>query len=123
PQWRDLGVIADGSWMTTLHSSMKDVQLFSLRHQSRYFRLHLGVAVEGGGRGKIEVVDMMGRVMAKREFTNDLEHHDAQSGITLTIDLGKPDGDLKSYLLKQARTSGSGENRALVRKIICWIDG
>ncbi|PEZ66439.1 hypothetical protein CN372_05050 [Bacillus anthracis] len=123
PQWRDLGVIADGSWMTTLHSSMKDVQLFSLRHQSRYFRLHLGVAVEGGGRGKIEVVDMMGRVMAKREFTNDLEHHDAQSGITLTIDLGKPDGDLKSYLLKVARTSGSGENRALVRKIICWIDG
>ncbi|HDR4494244.1 TPA: phage tail protein [Bacillus cereus biovar anthracis] len=123
PPWTDLGVISDGSWWTTVNSDMKSTQLYSLRHQSRYFKLHLGVAVEGGGRGKIEVVDMMGRVMAKHEFTNGLEDHDAQSGITLTIDLGKPDGGLKSYLLKVARTNGSGENRALVRKVICWLEG
>lgn len=123
PIFTDLGVISDGSWWTTVHSDLKSAQLFSLRHQSRYFKLHLGVATEGGNRGRIEVVDMPGKVLASHEFTNDLGHEDAKAGITLTIDLGKPDGQLKSYLLKIARVSGSGENRALLRKIRCWIDG
>lgn len=123
PVYTELGVITDGAWWTTTNSSMTEAQLFSIRHQGRYLKMHLGVAVDSGARGKIEVIDMMGRVMAKHEFTNGLDHHDAQSGITLTIDLGVPDGDLKSYLLKVGRISGSGESRSLVRKIICWIDG
>lgn len=123
PNWTGLGIVSDGSWWTTVHSDMKDTQLFSLRHQQRYFKLLLGVATEGGDRGRIEVVDMAGKMMASHEFTNDLGHHDAKSGITLTIDLGKPDGTPKSFLLKLGRVKGSGENRALLRKIICWIDG
>jgi len=126
PMYIGEGVYVDGWWWVTTMTVPRECQVYTIRHQARYLKLHLGVFVDAGGTGRVEVAEIRGGVgsvkVAERTFTNGQGGTEASAGITLSVDLGVPDGKMKSFILSLGSVGG-GERRARCRKIRVWLEG
>ncbi|AXK19120.1 phage tail spike protein [Bacillus sp. COPE52] len=126
PMYIGEGVKVNGWWWTTTTTIPRECNVYTIRHQARYFKMHLGFFVDEGGRGRVEIAEIRGGtgsvVVAQREFTNGQGGNEANAGVTLTVDLGVPDGKMKSFILSVGSVGG-GEKRAFLRKIRAWLEG
>ncbi|HDX9656977.1 TPA: phage tail protein [Bacillus toyonensis] len=126
PMYIGEGVYVNGWWWVTTMTVPRECQVYTIRHQARYLKLHLGIFVDAGGTGRVEVAEIRGGTgsvkVAERTFTNGQGGNEASAGVTLTVDLGVPDGKMKSFILSVGSVGG-GEKRAFCRKIRTWLEG
>lgn len=119
------GVYTDGNWWYTQEQQTRDVQFFSFRHQARYLKFSLAAGAEPGGGGKIFITDIQRKAIAEKKITQTLDGDEAKIGFQITIDLGVPDGSLKSVYLRAISSleGTTGGKKLYIRKIRAWLEG
>jgi phage minor structural protein len=120
PPFHDSRVSITGWDYQTDTNAYVDVNFFSYRHSARYLRIQIHVGTNDGGGQKIAIFDMDGTTKLY-ENSNGLARSAGGGPLDITIDLGVPTGNLRSFYLRMMTTvPGITTFCRITRK---WLEG
>jgi hypothetical protein len=110
----------EGWWYRTSQTGYVDINYYNYKHSARYLRLLVQVGSNAGGQNKLAIFDGDG-VTKLYENTNGYYKPDGGGQLNITIDLGTPTGNLRSFYIRMA-TGVTGIN-TYCRVIRKWLEG
>lgn len=122
PPFKSDGVEVFGWWYRSNSLSEQSCDFFTFRHTGRYLKMMLGACADQGGRCTISI-ERGSEGQGNREIlaTYSTTSSDRLNELTLTVDLGIPDGSRKDFYLR-VKTNNADYN-ALVRIRGQWLEG
>ncbi|WP_062513915.1 phage tail protein [Halobacillus sp. KGW1] len=122
PPFTSGNVSIQSYYYTTTFSTPQDCDAFFFKHQSRYVKFRVVVFCDDGAGGRISLHeignggDLLGQ--ASRYWTSESEA--TENPITITIDLGVPDGSQRGIYMRINTNPG---DRAKGRLLKAWLEG
>jgi phage minor structural protein len=120
PTFRDYRVTVTNWWYQTSTNSYVDVNFYNYRHSARYLRLQIQAGSDAGGGQKLAIFAGDGATKLY-ENTNGLYYPSGGGLLDITVDLGVPNGQLKSFYIRMmSQAAGINTYCRILRK---WLEG
>lgn len=113
----------EGIWLTTTSYDYKAVGYFNFKHAARYLKIVIYTRVDDPvytSAVRVEDANNLGHYLGYGG-TNDTSEAGQQQ--TITIDLGVPTGQRRSFYLQLRSTVGGGNHKARVRILQMYLEG
>ncbi|MFE4764287.1 phage tail protein [Bacillus mycoides] len=121
PPFTSGDVSIDGWFWVTPSNILQDCQFYSYEHSGRYLNVQIQLKTEEGGEVEAALLDMDGETVLKRVSSTETNPPPINGDIIMTVDLGVPTGELKSFYFRiRNKTLGK---KAYARIFRAWTSG
>lgn len=121
PPFTSGDVSIDGWFWVTSSNILQDCQFYSYEHSSRYLNVQIQLKTEEGGEVEAALLDMDGETVLKKVSSTQTNPPPVGGDIIMTVDLGIPTGNLKSFYFR-IRNKVLGK-KAYARIFRAWTSG
>jgi phage minor structural protein len=121
PPFTSGDVSIDGWFWVTPSNILQDCQFYSYEHSGRYLNVQIQLKTEEGGEVEAALLDMDGETVLNKVSSKQTNPPPVGGDIIMTVDLGVPTGELKSFYFRiRNKTSGK---KAYARIFRSWTSG
>ncbi|MDK7476328.1 phage tail protein [Bacillus paranthracis] len=121
PPFTSGDVSIDGWFWVTPSNILQDCQFYSYEHSGRYLNVQIQLKTEEGGEVEAALLDMDGETVLKKVSSTQTNPPPIGGDIIMTVDLGVPTGNLKSFYFRiRNKTLGK---KAYARIFRAWTSG
>lgn len=121
PPFTSGDVSIDGWFWVTPSNILQDCQFYSYEHSGRYLNVQIQLKTEEGGEVEAALLDMDGETVLKKVSSTQTNPPPVGGDIIMTVDLGVPTGNLKSFYFR-IRNKVLGK-KAYARIFRAWTSG